>query len=56
MFVFCTFFSYNYFNKKIKIQIGKKKCAEILIENGAKVNVQDRNGNTPIMLAVLNGK
>lgn len=40
----------------IKIQLGNEKMVEILIKNEANVNAQDVEGNTPIMLALSNGK
>lgn len=40
----------------MKIQIGSVLAADILIKNGAKVNIEDENGNTPMVLAVKHGK
>lgn len=38
------------------IQIGNEKSAEILIKNRANVDAQDIAGNTPVMIAMQNGK
>lgn len=37
-------------------KIGNLPVAKLLIENGAKVNITDKDGNTPIMLALSLGK
>lgn len=36
--------------------IGNKELAELLIKNGAEVNALDENHQTPVMLALKNGK
>lgn len=35
---------------------GNENCTEILINAGAKINTQDKDGETPIMSALLGGK
>lgn len=53
-----TFFSINSnsITTVSKLQLGNEKMVEILIKNGAQVNARDSDGQTPIMLAFLNGK
>lgn len=37
------------------IYLGRSDIAKLLIENGANVNVKDRDGNTALVLAVVHG-
>ncbi len=36
----------------VAIKMGDLKIAKILLENGADINFQDNNGNTPLILAI----